>query len=306
MGKFDWLDRLAQALLALAGIFSIANGGFMLIAPLDWYVFVPTLVTTGPPNAHFIRDIALAYVGSGILLLYAMMHPQLRWRAALVGVLWISLHGILHIYEVLAGICGPAVFWADFPGVIGVPALVWITLGILFARGRVSPAGIPIGIFLKRLDRLTRGDAGYAHDIAAGGGKPLEKFQHFMPVTSHRHHADPAPFHAARLAAALVADCGPCAIICAHSALADGVARDLVNALLSSAPPVQLADAFAFGGAIARHDAIADTYGGAVEAAYGRQVRMELALTAATVTAYPAIKRGLGYASACSLHRLQL
>ena len=48
-------------------------------------------VTTGPPNQHFIRDIGLAYLGSGLILLYATANPIRRWRAAVVGGLWLTL-----------------------------------------------------------------------------------------------------------------------------------------------------------------------------------------------------------------------
>lgn len=132
--KFDTLDRLAQLLLLIAAVTTIANGAFMLAKPLDWYVFVPTVVTTGPPNAHFIRDIGLAYLGSGLILLYATANPARHWRAAVVGGLWLTFHGLLHIYEVAAGICGPATFWADAPAVIGQPALVIVALAIVFSR----------------------------------------------------------------------------------------------------------------------------------------------------------------------------
>lgn len=132
--KPDTLDRLAQLLLLVAAVTTIANGLFMLAKPLDWYVFIPTVVTTGPPNAHFIRDIGLAYLGSGLILLYATADPARRWRAALVGGLWLALHGALHIYEVAAGICGPATFLADAPAVLGQPALVIAALAIVFSR----------------------------------------------------------------------------------------------------------------------------------------------------------------------------
>jgi len=138
---FDAPDRLVQLLLLVAAISCIANGAFMLTKPLDWYVFVPTVVTTGPPNPHFIRDIGLAYLGSGAILLYAALDPVRRWRAAVVGGLWLTLHGALHIYEVAAGICGPATFWADAPAVIGQPALVLVALAILAARGRLASGG---------------------------------------------------------------------------------------------------------------------------------------------------------------------
>ncbi|HEV7311668.1 hypothetical protein [Sphingopyxis sp.] len=135
--KHDALDRLVQLLLLIAAVTTIANGAFMLVKPLDWYVFVPTVVTTGPPNAHFIRDIGLAYIGSGLILLYAAADPVRRWRAAIVGGLWLTFHGLLHIYEVAAGICGPATFWADAPAVLGQPALVIAALALLKARKRI-------------------------------------------------------------------------------------------------------------------------------------------------------------------------
>ncbi|MCA0209979.1 MAG: hypothetical protein LCH74_13015 [Proteobacteria bacterium] len=135
--KHDALDRLVQLLLLIAAVTTIANGIFMLVKPLDWYVFVPTVVTTGPPNAHFIRDIGLAYIGSGLILLYAAADPVYRWRAAVVGGLWLTFHGLLHIYEVAAGICGPATFWADAPAVLGQPALVIAALALLKARKRI-------------------------------------------------------------------------------------------------------------------------------------------------------------------------
>lgn len=78
----------------------------------------------------------------------------------------------------------------------------------------------------------------------------------------------------------------------------------MVNRLLAGDPPCELADAFAFGAAVARHDAAADEYGAWVETLYGRPARFEMALTAATVTAYPALKRGLGLATSCALHKL--
>ena len=139
--RYDALDRLVQFLLLIAAVTTVANGAFMLAKPLDWYVFVPTVVTTGPPNQHFIRDIGLAYIGSGLILFYAMLAPARRWRAAAVGGLWLALHGALHIYEVMAGICGPATFWADAPAVIGQPALVGIALAILKGRGRIGRGG---------------------------------------------------------------------------------------------------------------------------------------------------------------------
>jgi hypothetical protein len=305
-GKLDGLDRLAQLPLLGAGIAAAANGAFMLAQPLQWYVSIPTVITTGPPNVHFIRDIGLAYLGSGLLLFHAARHPILRWRAALVGGLWLMAHGIFHVYEVVAGICGPATFWAAAPGVIGHPLLVIAALVILFMRRRISPAGLPARIFAHAADRATGGTSPYLADLQAAPGLAAEKFQHFIPVTAHRHAAPADLFHAARIGATLAADCGPCAIVTAQDAKQDGLNCNLVNQLLAGAPPPELADAFAFGRAIATHAVDSQVFGDAIEARYGREVRFELALTAATIIAYPALKRGLGFSSACSLHKLEI
>lgn len=305
-GKFDPLDRLVQLLLILAALTSIANGGFMLIRPLDWYVFIPTVITTGPPNAHFIRDIGLAYLGCGLLLGYAALHPPLRWRAALAGALWLSFHGALHIYEVVAGICGPATFWADAPGVLGQPMLVWAALAILFVRRRVAPAGLPKSALLAAFDRMNPGESAYLHEIAGAPGHAFDKLMHFMPASLHRHVAPPDLFHAARIGATLAEDCGPCALTAASGALADGVPRDTVNALLAASPDAALATAFGFGQAIARQSSEAADLGAAIETTHGRPVRLELAMTAAIVRSFPAMKRGLGLTKSCSLTPLNV
>ena len=97
MGKPDLLDRVAQMLVLGVGLFALLFGLFMIIRPLDWYVAIPTVITTGPPNQHFIRDIGIAYAACGIILLYASINIHMRWLAAFAGALWLSLHGVLHL-----------------------------------------------------------------------------------------------------------------------------------------------------------------------------------------------------------------
>jgi hypothetical protein len=136
MGKSDALDRLAQLLVALAGLVAIANGLFMLIHPLDWYGLVPTVRFTGPYNGHFIRDIGAAYLACGLALGWALPDMRIRWRGIVAGGLWLTIHAFIHIYEVSVGICGPGIFWSDAPGVLGPPLL--IAAALLIVRRRLA------------------------------------------------------------------------------------------------------------------------------------------------------------------------
>jgi hypothetical protein len=307
MGKPDWLDRVAQGLILLVAVFSLAFGFLMLSDPYGWYQMVATVKFTGPPNQHFIRDIGLAYVLSGILLAFAGSNPSMRWLAAFAGSLWLALHGALHIWEGVTGICSPDVFWQDAPGVLGPPLLVWAALAILFARQRISPAGVPDFAFVGAIDRMSPGESSYFHELARAPGHALEKMKHFMPATMHRHEAPAELFHMTRIGATLLEDCGPCALTAAQGALADGVPRETVNAALSASPAAgDQALGFSFGQAIATQSAEAFALGDQIEAKFGRVVRLELAMTAATVRAYPAMKRGLGLTTACSITKLQV
>jgi hypothetical protein len=161
--------------------------------------------------------------------------------------------------------------------------------------------------FLAAVDRHAPEENAYLREIAEAPGGAFEKLKHFMPVTMHRHAAPADLFHMARIGATLVEDCGPCAVTAAQGALQDGVDRDLVNLALAADPPEgSLKTGFVFGAAIAQQSPDSLALGDAIEAEFGRIVRLELAMTAATVRAYPAMKRGLGLTMACSLTRLEV
>ncbi len=307
-GKPDVLDRIAQFLVLAVGLFALVFGLFMIISPLDWYTAIPTVITTGPPNKHFIRDIGIAYASCGFILLYASVNIHMRWMAALAGGLWLSLHGALHIYEVSVGICSPDVFVADAPGVLGPPLLVFVALGILFVRQRITPAGLPKAAVMKAIDNLNPGESEYMKDVAAAPGHAFEKMMHFSPAANHRHAAPVALFHAARIGATLVEDCGPCAITAAKGALADGLSRDQVNQMLAGGSALRAAEklGFDFGQAVASGSPEAFTLGDQVEAQHSRDVRFELAMSAAIVRSYPAMKRGLGLTKSCSLTPMEV
>jgi hypothetical protein len=307
-GPPDKIDSLAQLLVGLAMLIALANGIFMLFAPMEWYYFVPTIIATGPANMHFIADIGIAYLSCAVLLAFALPNLHMRWLAALAGSVWLAAHGVLHIYELAVGICSPDRFLQDAPGVLGPPLMVIVAVILLLSRQRITPAGLPNGLFLKAISKLAPDESAYLDKLARAPGHPLEKFKHFMPVSGHRHSAPAGPLNAARIGAALVEDCGPCVMIAARQALAEGLSADTVNAALSGGGALSDADklGFRFGQAIASRSSETDELGDAIEEQFGAVTRLELALAAATVRTYPALKRGLGLAKACSLTPLSV
>lgn len=305
MGKFDALDRLVQVVIGTVALFALANGLFMLIDPFGWYDAVGTVKATGPANAHFIRDIGLAYMASGLVLGFSALNPALRWGSAIVGNLWLAVHGVLHIYEVTVGICSPDIFWQDAPGVLGPPLLVFIAIGVQLARQRVSPVPLPKRTFVNLMQRIAGDREPYFEDLSRAGGFAIEKFQHAMVLSGHVHHAPTDAAHMARLGSARSEDCGPCVEIVREFALRDGLHPDrLQNALMGKPDSAEDALAYDFGAAIASGDVVrAAELGEKIEEQYGRDVRTELTLAAASSRLYPAVKRGLGYASACTIPR---
>ena len=153
MGKPDMLDRVAQGLILLVAVFSLAFGFLMLSDPYGWYQMIATVKFTGPPNDHFIRDIGLAYAERN-LLGFSGSNPSMRgWRR------WQEFVGLERRASCLGSdhrrvFAGR--FLAGCAGLLGPPLLVW-RIGILFARQRISPAGVPDFAYLRAVDPLSPG-----------------------------------------------------------------------------------------------------------------------------------------------------
>nr|WP_298897103.1 hypothetical protein [uncultured Altererythrobacter sp.] len=302
-GKPDAVERLVQVILAIAAAFALFTGIFMIVDPFGWYDFVDTVKASGPPNGHFIRDIGIAFIVSGAVLAYAAINPVMRWGSAVVGNLFPTLHGMLHIYEVVTGICSPDIFWRDAPGVLGPALAVWVAIGIQLARQRVSPAPLPKPVFLSLARNALGNTAAYLEEISHTGGFATEALQHAMSLTAHRYHANGDLVNMAALGAVRTEDCGPCVEVLRHYASRDGMDPDRIQNALEGRPSSKDdALAFEFGAAIASGDIVRSAeLGDQVETAFGRKARTEMTLAAASNRLYPAIKRGLGLASACAI-----
>ena len=118
---------LVAAIAVLAAATSI-NGVWMLGAPLHWYNNVPAGVPDyGPFNAHFVRDIGIAFLTVGAALGWAAVRPAARFELVAVAAIFAVLHGVLHVLDTARGHVDSSHWLLDAPGVY-LPAgvLCWL------------------------------------------------------------------------------------------------------------------------------------------------------------------------------------
>jgi uncharacterized protein YjeT (DUF2065 family) len=125
---------------AMLGLGLAANGLVMLGFPADWYATVPGVIDAGSFNAHFIRDIGVAYLVSGASLVWLAVNPAAR-PAAQAGTAFLALHALVHVWDTVAGRQHVHQLLIDLPAVFLPPALaIWIAFlpagrGATLAKG---------------------------------------------------------------------------------------------------------------------------------------------------------------------------
>jgi hypothetical protein len=114
-------------ILLLLGIGGAVNGLFMLFTSEAWFARIAA--DTGPFNVHLVRDVGAAYLTSGIASVWAARTPAWRVPLAASAALFLGLHGLIHVFEVAAGVQPPVHLLEDFPGVY-LPVL--LLAGVVF------------------------------------------------------------------------------------------------------------------------------------------------------------------------------
>ena len=92
----------------MLGLGLAANGLVMLGFPVDWYATVPGVAEGGPFNAHFIRDIGVAYLVSGAALVWLAVNRGAR-PAAQAGAAFLALHALVHVWDAAADAARPSI-----------------------------------------------------------------------------------------------------------------------------------------------------------------------------------------------------
>ncbi|MCV9966722.1 hypothetical protein OIU34_33130 [Pararhizobium sp. BT-229] len=113
----------------------------MLYDPEGWYYFVPGVTDTGMFNQHFIRDIGIIQGFVALAFAIGLWKPSRRLELWAGGTLWLIAHATFHYWEVVVGICGPAVILRDFPAVslpaiFGIVATLWAARHVIGSSAR--------------------------------------------------------------------------------------------------------------------------------------------------------------------------
>lgn len=155
---------------------------------------------------------------------------------------------------------------------------------------------------IARLEMRYGYDASYLHDIANASPAAFLKFGLFQVMSAHRDTVPNDAWFAARLAAAMAEDCGPCTQIVIDMALEAGISGDIIAALIREDFDKAGRDAalgFRYGCAVAANTTNAGQMVEEAERRFGKRGLVALAYAVATSRVYPTVKRGLGHAKAC-------
>lgn len=130
---------MSTLLWVLAAV-NVANGLWMLATPSGWFTGIPAAVPdTGPLNEHFVRDVGVAYLVSGVGLAWCAQNLG-RALPVLVGIAAFSLgHALTHVADILSGRLSASHWLIDTPGVFA-PAILLVMMALVLAK-RESPAG---------------------------------------------------------------------------------------------------------------------------------------------------------------------
>jgi hypothetical protein len=74
----------------------LMTGVIIFADPMGFYQAVPGLKQMGPFNAHFVRDVGLAFIASGGVLVWGA-YRSVRGLAQ-AGIAWPAMHAVFHVH----------------------------------------------------------------------------------------------------------------------------------------------------------------------------------------------------------------
>lgn len=165
-----------------------------------------------------------------------------------------------------------------------------------------------LAFMVRRQEKVVGEPLDYLHVVIAHAPGVVPKLGLLGPLGNHRKALPPAAKHAAVVRATLGEDCGACAQMAVNLAKADGVADDLLRAVVYNRLeelPVELADICRW---VEELQAGGDPVGlrGRLRQHYGEAGLIELSLAVSLAAFFPRFKRGLGAATSCALRPVRI
>ena len=157
---------------------------------------------------------------------------------------------------------------------------------------------------LDKFEREWDYDVTYLREVLdAGGLDALSPMMGLEKIGKYQRDIPNAPYHAARITAALAGDCGPCAQLTVRMAERAGVGAEVIRAVLRDdrgAMPEDVRLCYDLAQAtIARDPREGDTIRDEIRKRWGQRALISLAYAIAGAGFYPAFKYTLGHGHHC-------
>jgi len=146
-------------------------------------------------------------------------------------------------------------------------------------------------------------DMGYVRTMLDADPAAVKLLGRLIALGGYRRNVPMAPWYAAKIAATLAEDCGPCTQLNVTMAERAGVDPTVIRAIIArdlTALPRDVALAYRFADASIRRDPAADALRDEIVARWGMCGLMSLSFAIATGRFFPTIKYALGQGTACT------
>jgi hypothetical protein len=165
-------------------------------------------------------------------------------------------------------------------------------------------------IIIQAAERATGVTMDYLRFLAEHSRSGFWKFLRFMPLARYRRKLPPELWHAARIVATQVEDCGTCVQITVNLALKDSIPGPLLQALVRGEDeklPAEVRDtATLVRASLAGDEPTATPLREALVRQHGEEALAELALAVASARVFPTTKKVLGLAKSCSIVKVDV
>jgi hypothetical protein len=162
--------------------------------------------------------------------------------------------------------------------------------------------------YLDNFETHYKYDARYLRDLLETSEEGFDKFNAFMPMSTHKQALSTEAFWVAKLSAMRAEDCGSCLQLNIRMALESGVSKPIIESVLYSKEtlPTELKRVYDFATSIALNENLSSTDQTAIDEALTKSEKIEIGLCVAAARVFPTLKRAAGYSKACNLMEFEV